>query len=629
MCGIVGVYRYKTGQPVTETEIKKMNDTIQYRGPDGSGVYISGSYGIGHRRLSILDTHTRSSQPMLDDSERYVLGYNGEIYNYLELKEGLHQQGISFRTESDTEVLLHSMIVTPDTALTQFNGMYAFAFWDNQTRSLTLVRDRVGIKPLYYVETGEGIAFASELKSLLQLPEVQVKLDPNLIESYMSVGYCPGETTMLAPIRKLPPGYRLNIRDQTIFLEEYWDITYPPSHQVIDRGEDYYLKTLHEIFQSSVAWQLRSDVPLGVFLSGGVDSSAVVYMMKHLGQQNIKTFSVRWDFGDKFDESQYARQISKQFGTEHHEYTMTPEDFSGFVPEYVRLMDEPVTEAAAISLYFIAKETKKHVTVVLSGEGADEVFGGYPIYRFMDYVDQFRRLPSFFRKPVHVAFDKLGGKFRKWSDLASRPLSKRYFGVSVYDQVLKNELYSEEFAPLARASAVDRVFKQYYDKVSGLPTQQQMQYVDYKTWLLDDLLTKADRMSMAASLELRVPFLDHRFLEFAATIPSHYRTKNNESKYLLKKALEPHLPREVLYRKKMGFPTPLARLFSGPLNDYVADILLSGSSLNRGYFNPSVIRRLITEHSQSKADHHRVLWQLLVLELWQQQYVDKANMGVA
>ena len=304
---------------------------------------------------------------------------------------------------------------------------------------------------------------------------------------------------------------------------------------------------------------------------------------------------------------------------------MNPDEFVGFIPEYVRLMDEPVTEAAAISLYFIAKQAKKEVTVVLSGEGADEVFGGYPIYRYMDYVERFRQIPGLLRAPIHSVLKSMGGKYRKWSDMATKPLAQRYFGVSVYDQLLKQELYSPEFAKVAQRDNVATFFEQYYSKVKGLLTQQQMQYVDYKTWLLDDLLTKADRMSMAASLELRVPFLDHRFIEFAAQMPVKYRSKNNESKYLLKKALEPYLPHEILYRKKMGFPTPLARLFAGPLKDYVADIVLSNSSLNRGFFNPVVLRRLIQEHHQGKADHHKVLWQLVVLELWQQQYLDAAT----
>ncbi|HBF07619.1 MAG TPA: asparagine synthase (glutamine-hydrolyzing) [Gammaproteobacteria bacterium] len=622
MCGIVGVYRYKTRQPVLHHQIEQMNNTIEYRGPDGAGVHVDRCFGVGHRRLSILDTHTRSSQPMLDSSERYVLAYNGEVYNYLELKENLHAKGISFRTESDTEVLLYSMIHEPSSALTQFNGMYAFALWDSHEQQLTLVRDRMGIKPLYYVETSEGIAFASEMKSLLVLPEVNVQFDPALIDAYMSVGYCPGETTLIKSIKKLQPGHTLVVKGNSYEIKKYWDVSYPSEKTIEDLGEAHYLKELDEIFESSVAWQLRSDVPLGVFLSGGVDSSAVVYMMNRLKQQNIKTFSVRWDFGDKFDESQYARQISKQFNTEHHEYTMTPQDFSGFVPDYVKLMDEPVTEAAAISLYFIAKETKKHVTVVLSGEGADEVFGGYPIYRYMDYVDRFRGLPGLVRKPIQMMLNQMGGKFRKWSDLSSRPLSSRYFGVSVYDQILKDELYNESFRNFAHNHHVSSHFKPLYDQVAGCSTQQQMQYVDYKTWLLDDLLTKADRMSMAASLELRVPFLDHRFIEFATRLPVKYRTKNNESKYLLKKALEPHLPHEVLYRKKMGFPTPLARLFAGPLQEYMRDILSSHQCQQRGYFNPQVINRIIDEHVNGKADHHRVLWQLVVLELWQQTYID-------
>ena len=417
MCGIVGVYRFKTNKIVSEVEIQSMMDVIEYRGPDGSGSYIDGDIGFGHRRLSILDTHTRSSQPMHDQSQRYVLTYNGEVYNFLELKAELEKNGTEFLTTSDTEVLLYSMIRNPQEALQQFNGMYAFSFWDKEKKVLRLVRDRIGIKPLYYIETDEGIAFASEMKSLLQLVEVPSEFNPALIDSYMTVGYCPGNNTFLKKIKKLPPGHELVVKDNQISIQEYWDLEYKSAP---DLGEEHYIQELDSLFESSVQWQLRSDVPLGVFLSGGVDSSAVVYMMNRLGIQDIKTFSVLWDFGDDFDESVFARQISKQFNTDHHEYVMTPSDFEAFLPNFIYCMDEPVTEAAAISLYYIAKETKKHATVVLSGEGADEVFGGYTIYKYMEYVQKYRQIPGFVRKALEPLIGALGAKWKKWTQLCHR-----------------------------------------------------------------------------------------------------------------------------------------------------------------------------------------------------------------
>jgi len=618
MCGIAGVYRYKTNKPVIESEIQSMIDVIQYRGPDGSGIHVDGPFGFGHRRLSILDTHLRSGQPMHDQSGRYTISYNGEVYNFLEIKEQLQTQGMKFNTTSDTEVVLQAMVAKPEKALIDFNGMYAFALWDKQLQELTLVRDRVGIKPLYYVETPQGLAFASEMKSLLQLPEVESVFNPALIDVYMSVGYCPGENTFLQGIKKLPPGHKLTVKNNEIKLEQYWDISY---NQAKDLGEAHYLEELDTIFESAVKWQLRSDVPLGVFLSGGVDSSAVVYMMSRLGIKDIKTFSVLWDFGDDFDESVYARSVSKQFKTQHNEFTMQPKDFEAFLPEYIYCMDEPVTEAAAISLYYIARETKKQATVVLSGEGADEVFGGYTIYKYMAFLQKYRMLPAGLRNVLSPIIGSMGPKWKKWVDIASRPLHESYFGVSVYDKLQKDLIYGEHTQQILNRGSAQEIFEPFYDRVKHLPIQNQMQYVDIKTWLLDDLLTKADRMSMAASLELRVPFLDHRFVEFAGRLPEKYRLKNGEPKYLLKKLLEPHLDHKLLYRKKMGFPTPLARLFKGPLQNLVGDTLSSAQFKSRDLFDTQRVSQLFEEHRKGKADHHRVLWQLMVLELWQQKFL--------
>jgi len=617
MCGIVGIYRYKTNRRVERSELEIMMATMPYRGPDGSGVEIDGCLGFGHLRLSIIDTHDRSAQPMADENGRYWLTYNGEVYNYVELKQRLHEQGIHFRTESDTEVILAAMIHDEEWALEAFNGMYAFGFYDRCQKRLQLVRDRMGIKPLYYIETDEGLVFASELKALLTVAEVKVRFDPSLLDGFMSVGYCPGQQTLLAPIQKLSPGHRLLVQNDTCSTHQYWDVSYQDQK---DEGEAYYCEELDQLFKSAVQWQLRSDVPLGVFLSGGVDSSAVVEMMHRLGVPDIKTFSVRWDFGQGFDESQYARQIAAQFKTDHHEHTMTPQNFVDFLPSYIEIMDEPVTEAAAISLFHIAKAAKEKVTVVLSGEGADEVFGGYPIYKYMQHVHTFRKLPKPLQAIVMKSMSLAGGKFRKWADLASRPLDQSYFGVSVYDQLIKERLYTDETKHLIHDSRVAAMFAPFYENVTDQSVQRQMQYVDYKTWLLDDLLIKADRMSMAASLELRVPFLDHRFVEFAARLPQQYRLKNGEPKYLLKKTLERYLPPEVLYRKKMGFPTPLAQLFQGPLAELVNDVVLSSESMNRGLFKAAQLKQLVDEHHSKRVDHHKVLWQLVVLELWQQRF---------
>jgi asparagine synthase (glutamine-hydrolysing) len=622
MCGIAGVYNFKTDRPVSEESIKDMISVINYRGPDGEGVFKSGSVGLGHKRLTIIDTSERSNQPMTSQHGSQTICYNGEVYNYLELTTYLQSVGIELRTSSDTEVLLELLRLEGPKALEKLNGMFAFAYWDESDQALMLVRDRVGIKPLYYQETDQGIVFASEIKSILALSDSSNKVNRSLIDGYMSLGYCTGNNTLFEGIKKVPPGHYIVVKNNKIELRQYWNMVFDKS---IDLGEEYYIKKAHDLFEDSVKLQLRSDVPLGVFLSGGIDSSAVVAMMWKLGAKDIKTFSVAWDYGNEFDETQYARKIAKQFNTDHTEYFMTHKEFKDFLPEYIRHMDEPVTEAAAISLYYLAMKTKEKVTVVLSGEGSDEVFGGYGIYRSMQLVEHYKKIPSIIHKVINPLMRSLGHSFSKYADLSETPLEQSYAGVSFYDTKQKHNLYSQSFKIEAAENDVFKTLAPYYGYTMGQDLQSKMQYIDIKTWLVDDLLIKADRMSMAASLELRVPFLDHRFLELAANMPSQYRNKKNQSKYIIKKAMEPYLDDEILYRKKQGFPTPLAIMFQGDLKDFVSDIIDSDLAHSREFFNPQEVKRLLTEHIEGIQDHHKILWQLLVLELWFREFIDKEN----
>lgn len=619
MCGIAGIYRYKSLQNVTSEEIDKMISVIDYRGPDGDGIYTEGAIGLGHKRLTIIDTSERSNQPMLSANQDQVICYNGEVYNYLELAEELKVNKVKFKTSSDTEVVLEALKLNADEALSKFNGMYAFAYWDKSKKEFLLARDRVGIKPLFYKLTDDGIIFGSEIKSILAIENQDAAVNQDLIDSYMSLGYTPSDDTLFQGINKLPPGHYLRIKNGSLEIIKYWDINF---HRESDRGEKHYIKQTQDLFESAVKMQLRSDVPLGVFLSGGVDSSAVVAMMDKLGVKDIKTFSVAWDYGKDFDETQYARRISKQFNTDHTEYFMSAQDFKDFLPEYIRHMDEPVTEAAAISLYYLAKKTKEKVTVVLSGEGADEVFGGYSIYKFMDMVSQYKKVPKLLRNGLNPIIKTISNKLGKYAELSNHDLDASYAGVSFYDENLKKRIYSDSFRSQAHNSSSFSVLKQYYQNVADKDDQAKMQYIDLKTWLVDDLLVKADRMSMAASLELRVPFLDHRLIEFSASLPLRYRNKGFVSKYLLKKSMEPYLDKDILYRKKQGFPTPLAVMFQGELKEFVSNIIDSERAHKRGYFNPVIIKKLLTEHINKTTDHHKVLWQLLVLELWHREYID-------
>ncbi len=622
MCGIAGIYNFKTLKNVITKDIRNMISVINYRGPDGDGILTSGPIGLGHKRLTIIDTSERSNQPMSSQYGPQTVCYNGEVYNYLEISTHLKEAGVQLRTSSDTEVLLELLRLEGYDALQKFNGMFAFAYWDESEQELMLARDRIGIKPLYYRETDEGIVFASEIKSILTLSNSTNTVNRQLIDSYMSLGYCPGDNTLFEGIKKVPPGHYLTVKNNKIVLHQYWNMKFDKS---VDLGEKHYIKKAHDLFEDSVKLQLRSDVPLGVFLSGGIDSSAVVAMMSKLGVKDIKTFSVAWDYGHEFNETQYARKVAKKFNTDHTEYFMTPDEFKKFLPEYIRHMDEPVTEAAAISLYYLAVKTKEKVTVVLSGEGSDEVFGGYGIYRSMELVEAYKKLPSIIHKFVNPLMRALGPKFSKYADLSEIPLEQSYAGVSFYDTKQKQNLYSKNFKIEASKNDVFKTLSPYYLDTIEQDTQSKMQYVDIKTWLVDDLLIKADRMSMAASLELRVPFLDHRFLELAASMPSKYRNRKNESKYIIKKAMEPYLDDTILYRKKQGFPTPLAIMFQGDLKEFVSDVIDSELAHSRQYFDQNEVKRILNEHSEGSQDHHKILWQLLVLELWFREFIDEKD----
>ncbi len=619
MCGIVGVFRYKTQRPVEPAQIQSMCDLVAYRGPDGWGVHTVGDFGLGHRRLAIIDVSDRSLQPMHTADGRWTISFNGEVYNYLELKQDLVAEGFAFSTTSDTEVLLAAFSRWGLGALDKLNGMYAFAVWDQATRTLTLVRDRLGVKPLYYVVTDQGLAFASEIKCLLALPEVKAEPNYRLLDGYMGVGYCPGEETFFKGIYRLPPGHSLQVRDGAIAQAPYWDVAFQRDQ---DLGERHYVAEVQSLLADATRLQLRSDVPLGVFLSGGVDSSAVVAMMHRQGISRIKTFSVAWDFGPDYDEGQYARQVAGLFGTDHYEYQVTPHDFLSFLPHYIWHMDEPVQEAASIALYYIARRAKDEVTVVLSGEGSDEVFGGYPVYRYMAWLERYRAMPSPVRGLLGAGLSRCAAKWRKHCALAELPLDRRYVGVAMSQIENIRAMYSQRTVRQTDDYTIEKLVAPYYANVAGQDAQTQMQYLDVKTWLVDDLLIKADRMSMAASLELRVPFLDHRLIELAARIPTKYRLKRGETKYLIKKALEPYLPRQIIYRKKLGFPTPLAALFKGPLNGYVREILLSDRSLDRGLFRPASVRQAVEQHGRGAADHHKLLWRLLVLEMWHRVFIE-------
>jgi asparagine synthase (glutamine-hydrolysing) len=624
MCGIAGLYCFRSGRPVLCEEMAAMAARLAHRGPDDEGVFTDGPLGFAHRRLTILDTSRRGRQPMATRDGAFTITYNGEVYNFLELKNELQGRGHRFRTKTDTEVLLHLYQERGDGFLQALNGMFAFALWDRPRRRLLLARDRLGVKPLYYTWTADGLAFASEVKALLAVPGVRAEVDLEMLDAYMSVGYVPTERTLFRGILKLQPGWAMQIEDGRVNLFKYWDLDPRPEPV----SEERCIQEVTALLQDAVRLQLRSDVPLGVFLSGGIDSSAVVALMRKLGVEDIETFTVAYDFGPGFDETRYARRVAERFATRHHEIYVTPEAFRDFIPSLVYHMEEPVTEAAATALHFVARLARERVTVVLSGEGSDEVFGGYPIYSYMAALERYRRLPEPLREGIlNPLLARLGGKWSKYTELSRFPLPERYLGVSFYEAPVKEALYRPEVRGFWNGSAMPGLVARYYRPTEGRDPISRMMGLDVKSWLPDDLLIKADKMTMAASLELRVPFLDHRIVELGARIPPRLKVRGFTTKYILKKAMEPYLPRDILHRPKMGFPTPLARMFKGKLAEYVADVLGSASCLGRGYFRPEEVERRVDEHLSGARDHHRVLWQLLVLEEWHRRFIDGSGKG--
>jgi asparagine synthase (glutamine-hydrolysing) len=622
MCGIAGIV-LESGAPASQ-DIEAMIGQIAYRGPDAVGVLLLAEQGVafGHRRLSILDLSSSGGQPMASADGRFVLVFNGEIYNYVEIRRELEGLGYGFKSQGDTEVLLTAYAHWGQGCLRRLIGMFAFAIWDCQRRELFAARDRLGIKPFYYHEGGGALIFASEIKSILALRWVPKHVEPALIDTYLELGYVPGELTLHGGIRRLLPGHVLHWRCGRVETREYWDFSFAnPLQTGLTSAADRVL----DVLSDAVRLHLRSDVPLGVFLSGGLDSSAVVSLLSKGAAAGLKTFCVAYDVERSCDETPFARKVAAEFATDHHEIRVTPRQFADFIPRFVWHMDEPVADSAAISLYYVSRLARRDVVVCLSGEGSDELFAGYDFYRYnlaigaLQGVFGIRALNRLGRL---AALTSRFEKARKYLDMAGRPFEERYRGTSTCNRSKKELLLTPELtrASLERRSGAREFIARLFARSRGWDPLSRMLYFDTKTWLVDQLLIKADRMSMASSIELRVPFLDHRVVECAASIPSRYKLQPGQNKVVLKKALRGRLPACVLRRRKMGFPTPLESMFRKELFEYAHDLLLSPRTTARGYFNTLEVRRLLTEHRAARAANQREIWQLVVLEEWHRQF---------
>lgn len=604
-----------------EERIVAMNSQMQHRGPDAHGVFVDGNLALGHRRLKIIDLEG-GVQPMFDADERIVVVFNGEIYNYIEIRAELEKKGHRFRTNSDTEVIIQAYIEHGEQCVELFRGMFTIALYDRDRRKLVLLRDRLGIKPLYYYLDDRQLLFASEIKAILKVLDARPEADISALDFYLTVGYVPGETTLFANIRKLPPGHCLRLQDGEYEIYSYWDLE---DVEVSTETFEDAMSHFEALACESVALRMRSDVPFGAFLSGGLDSSFIVALMSRHSNKPISTFSVGYRDDPESNELGYARLVADHLGTDHHEYILDPLDFFDSLDLLLEHMEEPVVESAAVALYQLSRLAKEHVTVILSGEGGDEVLAGYPLHRIMPRVDQIskavRPLPGFIKTAISHCLSG-NEKLMKYWDWASEPLAQRYRSISNdVTSSIKHQMYQSTELKLAHENNLE-YYSRLFDRLARSTDLRKMTYVDIKTWLPDDLLVKADKMTMAASLELRVPFLDHKLLEYATALPDTYRLNGDSGKYLLKKLAETYLPQEIIYRQKKGFPVPIASWFRDTLYGRVQDILLDNRTLSRNYFRREYIEKLLVRHRHGRQDLSRRIFSLLNIELWHRKYID-------
>jgi len=626
MCGICGKLNFEKGASVKPALIRAMMDTIRHRGPDDDGLHIASQVGFGFVRLSIIDLSS-GHQPLSNEDGSVWIVFNGEIYNYRELRKYLLSKGHVFKTQTDTEVIVHLYEEFGPECLQKLRGMFAFAIWDENTKTLFLARDRVGIKPLYYSLTHNSIVFASEIKAILADPAISRDLAPEIIDRFLTFLYVPGEETLLKGVRKLAPGHYLLAKDGNAEIRQYWDLQFskPSNCLSLDDAE----RELSNLLAEAVELHMIADVPVGVLLSGGVDSTAVLSFAKERTDKEISSYTVGFSDSGVADERPYAKLAAETFGTQHHDMTITAADFAEFLPRYVWHMEEPVCEPPAVAMYYVSKLAKNYVKVLLSGEGGDEAFAGYSNYRNVLWLERLKRVLPALNGAASRRLSGVNSWFHSSRVAKYAPLMNAKFPDYYYSRTSNpyrysgngmGELYSADFeGSIDREYTVEPV-QRLFSKVKDQGILDQMLYIDTKTWLPDDLLIKADKMTMANSLELRVPLLDHRVLEFAAALPAHYKLRGFSLKYILKRALAKRVPKAILQRKKAGFPVPYDSWMRGDLKDWLSGILLDRETSARGYFRKSTVEKLLSENAGS-GRYSKELFSLAVLELWHRQFL--------
>jgi asparagine synthase (glutamine-hydrolysing) len=623
MCGIAGRLNFDETRPIDRERLTAMTSVVAHRGPDADGFFIGAGIGLGHRRLSIIDLST-GDQPVANEDRTIWTVYNGEIYNFAEIRTELESFGHHFRTNTDTEVIVHGYEQWGDRVVDRFRGMFAFALWDDRRRRLLLVRDRLGVKPLYYCATASGVAFGSEIKSLLEDPDVPRDWSPDALDAYLTLQYVPCPHTIYRAISKLPPGHLLVAERGRVSVTRYWDLTFTGDGN--PAREDEYLEQLDALVSESVRLRLVSDVPLGAFLSGGIDSSAVVAAMADACAGRVVTTTVGFD-EQGFSELEYARTVARHLGVEQHEKIVRP-DIVDLLPKLAWHFDEPFADSSAVPTYYVSQAARERVTVALSGDGGDELWAGYKRHR----VEQGELTARRWLGPVGATIvGRLAGGLplgvkgtRSLRHLALPPADAcaRKHAYGLFESDARGALYSHDFANEVRDADPFAGFRQaYYACPSKNPLDCAL-YVDVKTYLVDDIMTKVDRMSMAVSLEAREPLLDHKLLEFAASVPTSLKLKDGRSKYLLRRLLERRIPQAIVDRPKHGFEAPTGAWLRGPLAPMVDSLLLDGALRDRGIFDDRAIARLWHQHRDGRQDHRHRLWSLVMLELWFRQFVD-------
>lgn len=629
MCGIAGKLTYDRTAVAPEL-LAAMTDVVAHRGPDSGGYYFGDGVGLGHRRLSIIDLST-GDQPLTNEDRTVWVVFNGEIYNFADVRVELESRGHRFRTRSDTEIIVHGYEEWGASCVERFRGMFAFALWDARAKRLLLARDRLGVKPLYYAPLPDSLIFGSEIKSILQDPAVPRNWRPDALNAYLTLEYVPGPATIYRDVHKLPPGHLLLAEQGRVEVRKYWDLPFTGTGDPARESE--YLEQLDALLRESIRLRLISDVPLGAFLSGGIDSTAVVAYMVETSDAPVVTTSV--GFVEKaFDELAHARTVAEHLGCEHHPVVANP-DVRDLLPKLAWHFDEPFADPSAVPTYYVSAAARERVTVALSGDGGDELWAGYARHHVERWESRARRWLG----PIGSGVAGALGSILPYSVKGARALSHlaltpadacaRKHAYAIFEDDDKRGLYAPAFAAEIRDADPFAPFKAAYEACESRDPLDRALYVDVKTYLVDDILVKVDKMSMAVSLETREPLLDHRLLEFAATVPSSLKLRGATRKYLLRRILEPRVPASILARGKQGFEPPTGEWLRGPLADMTHALLLDGRLKDRGVFEARTVRDLWDDHRDGRRDHRERLWALVMLELWFREFIDGSGVRAA